>query len=111
MEYSRIWKNLRQTTTIFGDTPGELIQLRDGRVVFIYDHRYKPHAGVYARISGDQGVSWRPELLALRATDGYPSSSVLNDGTIVSMIGYESSVGPYKRPGVQVIRWQLPAAL
>jgi len=99
----RDWGNLRQLTTIFGDTPGELIQLPDGRVLFLYCHRYNPHAGVYGRVSHDEGRTWQPFLLALRNMDaGYSSSTVLKDGTIVSMIGGET---------IQAVRWRLPAGL
>ena len=101
-QHGRSWTNLRQLTTIVGDTPGELIQLPDGRVVFIYCHRYKPQDGVYARVSHDEGRTWQPELLALRIGGGYPSSTVLKDGTIVSMVSHET---------VQVIRWRLPEDL
>ena len=99
----RDWGNFRQLTTIFGDTPGELIQLPDGRVVFLYCHRYAPHHGLYARISHDEGRTWRPEMVGLRNIHyGYSSSTVLNNGTIVSMIGGET---------IQAVRWRLPGEL
>lgn len=99
----RDWGNFRQLTTLFGDTPGELIQLPDGRVVLLYFHRYSPHDGVYARVSHDEGRTWGAELLALRNVhSGYSSSTVLKDGTIVSMIGGET---------IQAVRWRLPAGL
>ena len=99
----RDWGNFRQLTTLFGDTPGELIQLPDGRVVLLYIHRYSPQDGVYARVSHDEGRTWGAELLALRNVhSGYSSSTVLKDGTIVSMIGGET---------IQAVRWRLPAGL
>ena len=102
-EDGRNWGDFRQMTTIFGDTPGELIQLPDGRVVFLYCHRYAPHHGLYARISHDEGRTWQPELVGLRNLDyGYSSSTVLKNGTIVSMIGGET---------IQAVRWRLPAEL
>ena len=102
-EDGRDWGNFRQMTTIFGDTPGELIQLPDGRVVFLYCHRYAPQHGLYARISHDEGRTWQPELVGLRNLDyGYSSSTVLKNGTIVSMMGGAT---------LQAVRWRLPAGL
>jgi len=101
-DHGREWGNVRQLTSIIGDTPGELIQLPDGRVVFLYCRRYKPRDGVYARISHDQGRTWQPELLALRTAGGYSSSVVQEDGTIVSMLCWET---------IQAVRWQLPEQL
>ena len=91
----RDWGNLRQLTTLVGDTPGELLQLPDGRVVFIYSHRYNPHAGPVARVSHDEGRTWQPYLLALQAS-GYSSSTILKDGTIVSIASK------------MAVRWRLP---
>ena len=101
------WSHLRQMTTLVGDTPGELIQVPDGRVVFLYCHRYGPHDGVYARVSRDEGRTWGAELLAVRhlRNGGYPSSTVMKDGTIVSMLGFSES------GKVQVVRWRLPKEL
>ena len=98
------WSRLRQMTTLVGDPPGELIQAPDGRVVFLYCHRYGPHPGVYARVSRDEGRTWGAELLALRhlSNGGYSSSTGLEDGTIVSMLGVS------ERGKVQVVRWRLP---
>ena len=100
------WNNFRQLTTLIGDTPGDFVRLRDGRLVFTYSHRYPPAAGVYARISEDEGRTWRSELLALRTQKqgGYPSTTVLKDGTIVTLCGM-SEVGT-----VQAVRWRLPKA-
>jgi hypothetical protein len=99
------WGNVRVLTTLVGDTPGELIQLHDGRVVFIYCHRYGPLPGVCARVSEDEGQTWRPELLVLRTHPhgSYPSSTVLDDDTIVSVLGYS------EEPPLQILRWKLPA--
>ena len=97
----RDWRNLRPLTTIFGDTPGELIQLPDGRLLFLYCHRYAPQDGIYGRVSHDEGRTWQPDLLALRnACGGYSCSTVLKDGTIVSMVAGET---------IQAVRWRLPA--
>ena len=99
------WTDVRQLTTLIGDTPGELIQVPDGRVVFIYCHRYDPQAGVYARVSLDEGRTWQPLLLALRTAPrgGYPSSTVFEDGTILTLTGFS------EEGAVQAIRWRLPA--
>ena len=104
-EAGREWTSVRPLTTLVGDTPGELVQVPDGRVVFIYCHRYGPQAGVYARVSTDEGRTWQSELLALltQANGGYPSSTVLEDGTIVTLTGFS------ERGKVQAIRWRLPS--
>ena len=96
--------NVRQRTTLIGDTPGEFVQGPDGRIAFIYCHRYDPQAGVYARGSRDAGRTWDPSLLALRTAPcgGYPSSTVFGDGTILTLTGFS------EEGRVQAIRWRCP---
>lgn len=103
-EEGQQWTNVRQLTTLIGDTPGEFVQVPDGRIAFIYCHRYDPQAGVYARVSRDAGRTWDPSLLALRTAPcgGYPSSTVFGDGTILTLTGFS------EEGRVQAIRWRLP---
>ena len=69
--------------------PGDLIQLRDGRVLLTYGERNAPR-GVHALLSAD-GTTWdnsKPIILADDAPNGdcgYPSSVEVGDGQIVTL--------------------------
>ena len=80
---------------------GELSQLSDGTFVLTYDHRYPyTRQQVLARVSRDQGQTWKPDVYHLTRPggtvlgsstkgvgSGYASSVVLPDDTIVTMTG------------------------
>ena len=55
------WQNVRLPPNTpdmqHGLCPSELVQLRDGRVVWIYTHRYGRDGGVMTRVSNDDGVT------------------------------------------------------
>lgn len=42
--------------------PGDIVQMRDGRVVCVYGYRVSP-PGIRARVSEDGGRTWGPELV------------------------------------------------
>jgi len=81
------WQELGPVT-LPGQVPGNLLELRDGRVVLTYGSRIIGLSGACARISEDQGETWgvaRPLVTAPGPMDcGYPSSVELQDGTIVT---------------------------
>jgi hypothetical protein len=73
-----------------GSSPGDLLQLADGRVLCTYARR-KPPYGVRACISRDQGERWDIEDEIVIRDDGldrdmgYPSSEQLPDGRILTV--------------------------
>ena len=90
-----------------GLCPSDLVQLPDGRVVWTYTHRYGPDSGVMARVSKDDGKTWSAEryrvrLLRQPGHGTYPTSTVLKDGTILTVCS--------KNHGNRAIaiRWRIP---
>ena len=83
----RTWRE-GHPLTLPGQKPGNLIELRDGRVVFTYGSRIIGLSGVCVRISEDEGRTWsvaRPLVTAPGPMDcGYPSTVELGDGTLVT---------------------------
>lgn len=83
------WTHLGTASDRFG-IPGNLLQLRDGRLLLSHGNRSKGTIGIEgvdARISADQGQSWSdPVRLAdfMGYDGGYPSSVQLADGTVVT---------------------------
>ena len=115
------WRNLRPVSLSpdgrselpHGDAHGHLVQVSDGRVVLVHDHRYPYQEGaVWARVSEDDGRTWRPEVYHLSSGHGYGASVVLPDDTIVTVCG-NTPLGETGQPEpgtewtVQAVRWQL----
>ena len=115
----RTWKDLRPLLTgegrpllAFGEAHGQVVQLRDGRVVLVHERRY-PYEGyeVRARVSCDEGKTWAPELYHVSFGAGYPASVVLEDGTIVTVTGstpFDAEAKPIGKHRAQAVRWRLP---
>ena len=62
-------QNLRQLTTVFRQTRGVPVALKDGTVIVIHDTRYGPGpAGSRAMISRDEGKTWEDEVYYLDHT-------------------------------------------
>lgn len=74
--------------------PPSLVKLRDGRLAAVYGVRRQP-CGIRARVSGDNGVSWGPELVLrddARTWDiGYCRSVVRGDGKVVTVYYYATA--------------------
>lgn len=70
--------------------PGDVIRLRDGRLLLTYGRREPPY-GVQGLVSHDGGATWDTEQRLLLVGDsslhdcGYPSSLQRDDGTIVTV--------------------------
>ena len=101
------WERPRLVTGDRADCPGEPLLLPDGRILLVYCRRARPDPGVGAIVSRDGGRTWDEEQIILklnRDTENgtYPSSSLLADGTVVTVTG--------KNHGnrVQAIHWQVP---
>ncbi len=84
----RTWSKPVQITDN-SEHPGDLIQLRDGRVLLVYGERNAPR-GVHAMISAD-GRAWDKSKRIVLADDapngdcGYPSSVEVSRGKVVTL--------------------------
>ena len=115
----RTWKNLRalrdregRALLEFGETHGQLVEARDGRVVLVHDRRYPyEQAHTRARVSLDEGRTWEPEIYHVSQGMGYPAGVALPDGTLVTLTGstrLDKSFRPIGGWQVQAVRWKLP---
>ncbi len=124
----RTWHSQHPATFLLEEMHGGGVQLPDGRVVFLYTHRGPTYrGGERAKVSSDEGRTWRDELYFMTATPAYPGysgSCVLpphladgKSGMILTLVGERSernwgSEGPATpegfqyMPRVQAIRWQ-----
>ena len=122
------WHSQRPATFLLEEMHGGGVQLPDGRVVFLYTHRGPTYrGGERAKVSCDEGRTWRDELYFMTATPSYPGysgSCVLpphladgKPGMILTLVGERSernwgSEGPATpegfeyMPRVQAIRWR-----
>ena len=122
------WHNQSPATFLLEEMHGGGVQLPDGRVVFLYTHRGPTYrGGERAKVSYDEGRTWRDELYFMTATPSYPGysgSCVLpahladgKPGMILTLVGERSernwgSEGPATpegfqyMPRVQAIRWR-----
>ena len=110
----RTWGNWRPGTTQFGDTPGELIQLSDGRVLLLWCHRYPyPEGNIRAKVSHDEGRTWEPRIYFVSHGAGYPASLVLEDDVMLTLCGNSvlqaDGFAPENgRWTAHAVRWRLP---
>lgn len=108
MDGGTTWGQLGPVTLGF-QHPGHLLRLRDGRVLLTYGIRNKGLYGIGARISADEGKTWKtPRVLAdfeIATDGGYPSSVEVDDGTIVTAY-YCNRIPSHQRYHMGVIRWQ-----
>jgi len=104
----KTWRNQGPVTTA-GQIPGNLLQLRDGRVLLTYGVRNLGLRGLGYRWSEDEGHSWSRQGLLLNfdiITDGgYPSCVEMPDGTIVT--AYYAGANPaHMRYHMGILRWK-----
>lgn len=92
------------------DTNGHVVSLPDGRLLLVYVRRDPNYAmQLMALLSDDDGQSWQPDTYNLQAGFGYPSSLVLDDGTVVTVTGRavnDKTGKPLIPFDAQVIRWK-----
>ena len=118
------WKNPRATldadgkpVLVYGQCHGQSVQLPDGRIFMVHDHRYPyPQEQTIGRVSTDAGVTWDRRTYHVSLGSGYPSILVLPDGTILTVTGAGHS-NERGRPRasrrlwkLMAIRWKLPPA-
>lgn len=93
-----------------GQHPPHLAQLADGRLLLTYGLRNKGLFGVAVRFSEDDGETWQaPKILVQldEPTDcGYPSSSQLQDGRIVTAY-YTRQIRQHNRYHMGIVRWSV----
>ena len=94
--------------TVPGQHPGNLLRLRDGRIVFTCGSRVSGFYGVLARISADDGESWGAPIIicsdCLSGDMGYPSS-VETDGGVVLTAYYAKETAGHSRYHMATVRW------
>ena len=97
----------------FGECHGQLVELPDGRLVLVYDHRYPyENAETIARVSDDGGQTWSAQAYHVSFGMGYPASVALDDGTIVTVTGNTPLYSPQGCAigdhtwSVQAVRWR-----
>lgn len=102
----------RGPLTLAGQIPGNLLQMRDGRILLTFGIRNLGLRGLGYRWSADGGETWsRPGLLLNfeMITDcGYPSCVELADGTIVTAY-YAGAIPAHWRYHMGILRWTLDA--
>ena len=87
LDLGRTWRNLGRVTEP-GELPGNLLLLRDGKILLCYGDRRAPFFGAQAMISRDDGRTWDRENRFQLVWDapntdcGYPNSVELPDGRI-----------------------------
>lgn len=110
-DHGRTWSEPAKVTNDL-QHPGDLISLKDGRVLLTFGERNVPR-GVKAILSSDGGKTWgEPIVLASDSPNidtGYPSSVQLRDGRIATM--YYAVGDQEKAPetaSAKVIFWKAP---
>ena len=109
----RTWSAAAQVTSGL-EHPGDLIVLKDKRVLLSYGERNAPR-GVHALLSADNGKTWdKTKMITLvdsapNVDCGYPSSVQLPDGGVATM--YYQVNDPANTPGsakAAVVFWDPP---
>lgn len=82
--------------------PGDLVQMRDGRVVCVYGYRVRPW-GIRARVSEDGGESWGSEII-LRDDGGswdlgYPRVIEIEQGRLLCVYYMNTADDPVQAGG------------
>ena len=81
--------------------PGDLLRLKDGRILLTFGRRQPPY-GVRGLLSYDDGKTWDQEHRIVLSADsaswdcGYPSSVQLDSGEIVTVYYTYESHGPFQ---------------
>ena len=101
----------KQRVTARNEINGQLLRLKDGRLLLSYGNRVPGQFGVLAKFSADEGRTWSaPVRLAesLESDCGYPSSVQRADGKIVTAY-YAKRVVNHERYHMGVAIWTPPA--
>ncbi|MCW3835609.1 sialidase family protein [Sphingomonas canadensis] len=91
-------------------SPGDIVELSDGRIVCVYGYRVPPAMGVRARVSEDGGRTWGSEII-LRGDGGswdlgYPRVIECAPGEILAIYYMNLASDPVQvNGGVRHIAW------
>ena len=92
--------------------PPSLIRLRDGRLCLTYGYRAAPFS-IRARLSGDDGRSWGPELVLRDDGEGrdigYCRSVPRRDGKVITLY-YFTDVKTGRERYIGATIWSVPAS-
>jgi len=105
----KMWRSLGPVTEA-SEHPGDLLVLKDGRIVLSYGNRNAGQFGVYAKISNDQGVSWsKPFKLAdtLVGDSGYPGTVELEDGRLLTVYYAKGTPDFPDRYQMGAVQWSI----
>ena len=116
----RTWR-FEGVLTLPYQNPGKLTRLPDGRILLSYGIRNNGLRGINVRVGDPEARRWAPPIYLVDlegATDepnlpnskrdnGYPSTVVLADGTLVTAY-YSRGMPSHHRYHVGVVRWALP---
>ena len=78
----------------------------------VHDRRYPYDGGeTRAKVSEDDGLTWRPETYHLASGHGYPACVALDDGTLVTVTGatpFDANANVLTDWRAEAILWRLP---
>ena len=101
------WSN-GQNLTIPDQHPGNLLRLKDGRILFTCGSRINGFLGVFARISIDEGRSWSDPFIliddCLSRDSGYPSTVELENGNFLTAYYVKASTA-HNRYHMATVIW------
>lgn len=87
--------------------PPHFYTLSNGKILLVYSCRFEPN-GQFARISDDNGRSWSERFqlsFAPNADHGYPASTQLPDGSILTV--YYEIDRPGEKTSIKLVHWVL----
>ncbi len=108
----RTWVNERQVTS-FLQCSADLTRLEDGTLMLLFLHRYPDdlaHTGIRAKVSDDEGKTWRDELYVISQGHGddidtgssYPGSIATADGGLITVCANWS----HGRTRLEAVHWR-----
>jgi len=101
-----------QKVTGYGQIPGHLTRLRDGRLLLSSGNRVKGRYGINVQLSEDYGVTWGEKTLLISdltsQDSGYPSSIQLPNGDICTAY-YAAGAEGHPQYHMGVLIWRLPS--
>ncbi len=104
------WGDKLDVTAPF-ELNGQLLRLKDGRILLSYGCRVKERFGVLGKFSADEGKTWGEPLRIATSLDydcGYPSTVQRADGKLVTA-WYAKASSLYESYQMGVSIWEAPA--
>lgn len=89
--------------------PGHILRLKNGDLLLTYGNRKKNENGVAIKVSKDNGLTWGAGQLLINdlasGDCGYPASSQLDDGTIITVY-YANGTAAHQRYHMGTLNWK-----